>query len=347
MSELILEKTTKTDATLVSHTFIDLYMPSANGEFVKIYLYLLRCFDDPVASLSISKIADVMEHTEKDILRALSYWEQVGLLTLTYNPEHTDITKISFLDLNTSTIVQPKEITAAPKMDKDPLIPQKQEYSSNRIAQLKSDETVAELLFLTQRYLGKTLSPTDVNTLLYLYDGLKLPLEVLEYLVEYCVSKGHRSMRYIEKVAMAWKENHIETIEAAKENAMLYSNRFYPILKAFGISGRNPGESEKAYMIKWTDSYGFSMDMILEACDKTLTNIHQPSFEYADTILSNWKKQGIHHLSDVQVQDKEFRQNTRTVRKAAVTPEPQTTFHNFPQRTYDISSIEKKLLEVR
>ena len=29
--------------TFVSNRFLDLYMPKANGEFVKIYLYLLRC----------------------------------------------------------------------------------------------------------------------------------------------------------------------------------------------------------------------------------------------------------------------------------------------------------------
>ena len=57
--------------TLVSDLFLDEYMPSANGEYVKVYLYLLRCLKSDVQDLSISLIADKFEHTENDVRRAL------------------------------------------------------------------------------------------------------------------------------------------------------------------------------------------------------------------------------------------------------------------------------------
>ena len=75
MSMITLHNTSHPEVTILSNTFIDNYMPEANGEFVKIYLYLLRCIN-AAENFSISKMADKFDHTEKDIKRALKYWEK-------------------------------------------------------------------------------------------------------------------------------------------------------------------------------------------------------------------------------------------------------------------------------
>ena len=82
MKTLILKNKCQTNATLLSNEFIDNYMIDANGEFVKVYLFLLRHLDDPCSSLTISTIADCLNNTENDILRAFRYWEGQGLLLL-------------------------------------------------------------------------------------------------------------------------------------------------------------------------------------------------------------------------------------------------------------------------
>ncbi|MBQ4231733.1 MAG: DNA replication protein DnaD, partial [Lachnospiraceae bacterium] len=61
------------DSISISNTFIDYYMPPANGEFVKVYLYLLRAANSNY-SPTIADMADALSHTESDILRALKYW---------------------------------------------------------------------------------------------------------------------------------------------------------------------------------------------------------------------------------------------------------------------------------
>ena len=63
--------------TVVKNAFIDQHMPQANGEFVKVYLIPLRCANTG-RDLSLSSIADALEHTDKDIQRALSYWGEAG-----------------------------------------------------------------------------------------------------------------------------------------------------------------------------------------------------------------------------------------------------------------------------
>lgn len=72
-------------------------MPQANGEFVKVYLYLLRCANTG-RDLSLSSIADALEHTDKDIQRALSYWEKQDLIHIKATPGGV-IHSITFSDL--------------------------------------------------------------------------------------------------------------------------------------------------------------------------------------------------------------------------------------------------------
>ena len=84
MSTINLHQSGQRAVTCISNTFIDHYMAKANGEYVKIYLYLLRKLSGSSCELSIADIADRFDHTEKDILRSLYYWEKMNLLSLEY-----------------------------------------------------------------------------------------------------------------------------------------------------------------------------------------------------------------------------------------------------------------------
>ena len=75
MKELKLTKYVQTNATVLDNEFIDHYMVRANGEYVKVYLLLLRHMNQSSGYLSVSELADLLECTEKDILRALRYWK--------------------------------------------------------------------------------------------------------------------------------------------------------------------------------------------------------------------------------------------------------------------------------
>ena len=57
MAKILIHSDSASSATSVSNIFIDEYMSDANGEFVKIYLYLLRLMNAPDSAFSISSIA--------------------------------------------------------------------------------------------------------------------------------------------------------------------------------------------------------------------------------------------------------------------------------------------------
>ena len=418
MGTIKLEGSSQTMATIVSNYFLDEYMPNANGEFVKIYLYLLRALSSPDMDISICHIADIFNHTEKDVVRALRYWEQIGLLDLKFDsnkvltnikmkPLITDYTTTDGSNIEISTFAAPKSQPVARihnemtdnhrnsaltsnnmdselpvnHMDKDNIntdnintdnmapdnIPSdkasatlksfnmaqpdfsKKVYTANEISSFNEKSEVVEFMYIAQKLLGKTLSASDVNTLLFFYDVLGFDSDLIVYLLEYAISNNHRQMRYIEKTAISWANEGIDTVDKAKASTELYSSRCYPVLKAFGISGRNPGAGEKALIVKWTDSYGFPMDIVLDACNRTMNAIHQPSFEYADSILTNWKEKGIRTLSDVKLLDGEHQKNKAAYKKNQTdnnetSARPKNSFNNFNQRTYNYESLEKELL---
>lgn len=178
MDGFILHGDSRADQTLVSNVFLDEYMPAANGEYVKIYLYLLRCLSSDQAELSLTLIADRFDHTEGDILRALKYWEKMKLVKL----EYSDADSLSGIRLLNSGEAAGKAAVpepASPKADAPA-------SASQKIPPFSMEEQ-QQLLFICEQYLGKTLSSTEVARICYFHDVLGFSADLIEYLVEYCV----------------------------------------------------------------------------------------------------------------------------------------------------------------
>lgn len=345
------------DVTIVSNIFIDYYMSDANGEYVKTYLYLLRAVTTGEV-LSVVSIADKLNYTERDVCRALKFWEKQGILSLTFREDNT-LEAIRLLPINKPQEAAPSSIPVEKSSESvqttTPVLstftePEKHPFTLDEMAAFKNNADIAEILFIAEQYLGKTLSNTDINTILYIYDGLKFPLELIEYLIEYCVSKDHKSMHYIEATALAWARDNITTVEQAKSSTDTYNKNCFAVLKAFGIKNRHPAPAEQEMITTWTNDYGFTLDIIVEACNRTIQAIHTPNFGYADRILVRWKEQGVHHLSDIQALDQQFqkeKEQKKQQKKQSVSSSPNQNnrFLNFEQRSYDFNELERELLK--
>ena len=340
-------------------------MKEANGEYVKIYLYLLRCLGQKNADLSISAIADKLEHTEKDIRRALTYWQEKGLLALEYDQSH-DLRGICLLDPGIEGHEEAPRCSLAASSDTHGTVALVTEdaapapasassesragnYSPQQMDAFRQNEEIRELLFIAERYIGRPLSYSDMNTIIYWYDGLSLSTDLIEYLIAYCVDKGHASIHYMKKVALNWANCNFRTVEEARQSASIHSQAYYAVMKAFGISGRSLAASETAFIEKWTGDFAFTLDIITEACKRTILNIHKPNFEYADSILNSWHKNNIHHLEDIaQLDAQHAKSKTRETQPqsgAPVSAAKQNRFHNFHQREYDYDALERQLLQ--
>lgn len=343
MNALTITNNFQTNSTILPNSFIDHYMVNANGEFVKVYLFLLRHMDDSRFALTISMIADCLNNTENDVLRAFRYWESVGLLSLVYD-ETGAITGLEFTAAAQADPVS-ENVTGKPAVSVGTDVAGSSSVQQEaRKDDMKARKELKSLFFIAEQYLGKTLSHTDVDTITYFYDTLHMSADLIEYLIESCVENNHKSMHYIQKVAISWTENGVRTISQAKEQTAAYSRNCYTVLNAFGIKNRGPAVSELAFINKWGDEYGFSADIIQEACRRTITATHQPSFEYADKILSKWYQNNVHHLKDIVTLDETYQKEKPAYRFPSRQKNLTKNLNNFERRNYDMDSLEEKLL---
>lgn len=371
MSMITLHSASRTEVTVLSNYFIDHFMPEANGEFVKVYIYLVRMLSNAPVSFSLEKMADSLLCTERDIIRALKYWSKLELISLDYDSEKTlcgihiaSLSKNAEISTDAPSLpdsgngsyssdskdrstsnTSSGQASSRPDAEKPKPVSGTDSLTPDRIKELKQNEDIVQLLYIAEQYLGKTLSPTEMQKILFFYDGLKLSADLIEYLIEYCVSRNHKSIRYIETVALAWAEAGITTVQMAKDAGSQFAKEYFTILKALGISNRSPIDSEISLMDKWLKEYGFSMEIIQEACSRTVLQTGQPSFQYTDKILTGWQKKNVHALDDIKVLDAEHkkrklaRETARPVQSSAP-----NRFNNFQQRDYNFEEYEKRLL---
>lgn len=411
MKTLTLKNKFQTNVTLITNDFIDNYMINANGEFIKVYLFLLRHLDDPCSNLTISTIADCLNNTENDVLRAFRYWESEGLLSLEKDqdgkiigielertpsishrkmtapkvtaiperPAFKEVTSVpeSPVIRETASFAEApviREVTSAPEAslirevttvpgttilrqvtampeapvfeEVKPILEQEAAPKAKAIplTSFKAQKEIKSLLFIAEQYLGKTLSKTDVDAITYFYETLGMSADLIEYLIESCVENGHKSIHYIQKVALSWSDSGVTTIEQARQQSANYNKNCYTVLNAFGIKNRGPAATELIYIKKWTEEMGFSLDIIQEACSRTIIATHQPSFEYTDTILRKWQENGVRHLKDIAVLDAAY-QKEKAARTTSGRQKPVSkNLNNFERRAYDMDSLEEQLL---
>lgn len=340
-------------AIVLSNEFVDVHMPKANGEFVKIYLCFLRLLRDSVSGkVPASDIADRLDLTEKDVARALRYWEGEGLLVFTdsmASPKDAPVSREIPTELDSGDL-QLSEKAAAAGTDyyvaaDEPLLAETQgQPSRERFDELEKKEEVRHLNFIAEQYFRRMLTRKDLETIVFVYDSLRFPYELVDYLLEYCADLGKTSARYVLTVAERWHEKGVRTTEAAKLLEARYQKsqqQYFEILRFLGITGRLPIAREKELMDLWLKDFGFSMEIIQEACERTILATARPTLSYAGKILSKWHAAGVKTVEDARRLDAERPKNT-----SARTPRNRNavgSFGSYEQRSFDYRQAEKLL----
>ena len=212
---------------------------------MKVYLYLLRHRGEPV---SLERIAEGLNHTEADIRRAIAYWEKLGVLST-----GTAFAAQQAMGAGTGqtkqgpaakqeTVIQQTTAAAMEAVASEPAKGARPVYSQDQVNRLQGDGEFSELLYIAQRYLNKIFTQRELEVFAYLYDGLHMSAELLEYVVEHCVQGRHTSIRYIETIAISWHEKGFATVEQAKAYASGFTKNSFSVMRAFGLTGRNPGK---------------------------------------------------------------------------------------------------------
>ena len=376
MNSLTVSQDSHAGMTMLSNRFIDEYMKDANDAQMKVYLYLLRCAGTGL-STAVSAIADHFNYTEKDILRALQYWDKKHVLSLLYDdtgklagirlenldPRPADIvsmpmpasaltTPVSTVATSVPTVTAPVPamttsaaafppsaaagtfpVADAPTYDKSVI-------TLDQIRAFRQQEKTAELVFITEQYLGKPLSTENIRSIIFMSDILKFSTDLIDHLIQYCVDRGKKDFRYIEKVAVSWAQAGVTTPEEAASYAVKYDKNVYTVMNALGRTSA-PTKKEASYIQKWFQEYGFTPDIVLEACGRCVVATDKHRFEYTDGILQNWRENNVHTIQDIRDADAAF-QKKKAMRTTH--PAPSTNpFHQFHQNQYDYDDLLQKV----
>ncbi len=174
-----------------------------------------------------------------------------------------------------------------------------------------------------------------------------MSVDLIDYLIEYCVGRDHRSIRYIETVAMAWKEEGITTVEMAKIPPPATAKEYFSVLKAMGIANRNPSDAEISLINTWTRDYGFAMELIQKPAHGQFCRLDSQVFHMQTKFCSAGRIKNPHFRGcpPSGCPAPEAQAGKSSVEEA---DKPKSAapnrFNNFHQRDYDFAEYEKKLL---
>ena len=366
MGKVTISHSTGEDSTYVSNIFIDEYMQDANDAQLKVYLFLLRMMASNLPT-SVPDLADKFNHTEKDVIRALKYWEKKGLISLIYDSDQ-NLTSIHMEEITSQkgfgrrkedSVIRALPSVKPSTVDNQDTVPGKPNYTA---AQLKSfkENSGSGIMYVAEQYYGRPLNPSEMSTIYYIHDELKFSDELLDYLMQYCVDNHKSDFRYMEKVAISWNQEGIKTPRQARAESYKHDGDIISVMKALGMENA-PTITEGSVISSWRGELGFTMDIIMEACERTVMATQKNRLKYCDGILRSWHKSKVSSREDIARLDAEHTADLRKKKaKASVASidikarsdesyirlnGSQNRFNQYTQNTYDFAELEKQLLD--
>ncbi|MDS0527976.1 DnaD domain protein [Clostridium sp. SHJSY1] len=317
-------KNTNLKFTPISNVFIEKYMPKARGEFVKVYLLMLKYNISNEPGVNGAILASSLNLLESDVMNALNYWSDQGVIKLIPIDRMNNFT-IEFLPLEEDV----------PNTD------------VNLLDALNNTGTT-DMLRDIEKILCRTLSTKEMEIYLGWQNDFSFTSELILILIEYCASKGKSDYRYIEKVALAWHDLGIKSVEEAQSYIKQAEDKWIKIKKILtylGLRNTEVMKPQEELLDKWISIYKFDLAVIQKACDICFQRLNRADFKYIDGILSKWFNDNIKTIEDVAIKDKQFKSNYNKSKYSRNTnSNTGVGFNNFEPRSYDYDSLEKKLL---
>lgn len=296
------------DFTPIDNVFIDNYMVDTRGDFIKVYIFILRLGYSNIIS-DIEGISASLNLLQTDVQRALEYWESKGLMKISPNGS---------IDM------------CSPRI--------KEEIKS----EVFFDNPVKEMFNGIEKLVGRPLSSKELSVYMSFIEDFNFSPELINLLIEYCSSKKKTDIRYIEKVAMSWNDAGIITLEDAQNHITKFEDKwskYRAIINYMGFKDAEISKPQEDMLEKWLFKFNMTSEVIQEACKISVMRINECNFKYIDTILCDWQGKGIRVLDDVKKSEKK----TRPYKK---NPAAESLGQNNAsnKRQYDVDALEKQLL---
>ena len=298
--------------TEIPDVFFTEYLSSANGDYIKVYLYILFLskYDKDI---KINDLSKKLALPLKTIQEAFKYWEEAGVLI----KKHTGYILVNLQEVELLKLYSPK-LTSSPEDIKKNA---KNQYRAKAIENINN------------QFFQGIMSPSWYSDIDMWFKKYNFDEQVMLALFNYCFDHSALHRNYIQVVADSWYKNNISSfsdLDKYYEKQEKISSVKKSIIKKLGLN-RNLTVYEDAYVEKWTIDYGYSLDIIEIALKKT-TSKSNISFEYLNKIISDWHDRNLKTATEIQEyiqMSKQKQENIKDMKKQV------SNYNNSNQRTYD------------
>lgn len=294
--------------TPIDNVFIDNYMADARGDFIKVYIYILRLGSSNM-NAELEEICSALNLLQTDVQKALEYWENKGLMKITQT--------------GTIELISPAIKEAAK-------------------SEVYFDKSIKEMFNGIEKLVGRPLSSKELSVYMSFIEDYGFSPELINLLIEYCSSKKKTDVRYIEKVALSWYDAGIRSIDDAQNHITKFEDKwtkYRQIINYMGFKDSEISKPQEEMLEKWLFKFNMSTEVIQEACKISVMRINECNFKYIDTILCDWQSKGILKVEDIKKLEKKTKPYKRN---QPVNNTVQNAASN--KRQYDVDELEKLLL---
>lgn len=298
----------------------------AGSAQLKVLLWLLRNAGQPCETADIAKALGL---SNPDVCDAMQYWVAAGLIAPhdeTLQPAEEEIKHPQ--GEQEMPAPQPPPQAAPARVPARP----KQLDASEVAARINASDEVRFMIDSAESVFGRPLSTPEIGSLVNLHDWDGLPADVIVMAVQYAAGIGRCNMRYIEKMALGWIGEGIDTHEKAEEKIRALDERktaWNRVCRLFGIENRPPSATEGEAAERWLIQWGFGEEMLREAYDRCVDSTGKLKISYINRILERWNAQGVTTLEQARKETNKKKSATAGQKRAT---------------SYDIEAFEKLAL---
>ena len=257
--------------TTIANIFIDIFMPMANGLYVKVYLLGYRQACDPSANPKFdnNSIAKNLNIPLSDVIDAWKFWEKKSIIKMHKNDGMNDYDySIEFLDLKRFYMENMHINTTSIKSNSDSIV------------SVAENPSIRKMFNSINQIIGRYLDPGEKISILDIMNKYNLDPDMIQYAYQY-VKDRHgcaRPVRYIESILRSWYDSNLYTPQDVENSFAVRKERYILYKTIFNELGfyRQPSKEEERIMDVWIDKYNMDIEVILEACSKS-KNVSKPS----------------------------------------------------------------------
>jgi len=280
----------------VPGALIDRYIKSADGDQLKVILWLLR---HNTGNHAAEEIAAGVGISPQAAEAAVQFWVQNGLLTRQDDALSSNLFPAAETRPAAAPAVQPVPQRTQPLPAPQRMIRPDGIYICDR---MEASPSIRRLMQEAESMLGKTLSPALSGTLIQAHDDYGLPCEVILMLLAYSNKIGRANTSYIESTVRSWAESNVTSIAAAEEKIRELDETalaWRRCERAFGItSHRAPSKNESQYARRWVCEWKMPEELLNEAYNRCVDNTGKFNMKYIHAVLERWYNAGIRTLKD-------------------------------------------------